>query len=308
MCPAETILVVEDNPDIADLLTNDFLPSLGYEVLHAGSGEQAISMLEKVRVDLIILDFNLPGIDGVTTLRKLVERGLLIPTILVTAHGSEQVAVDAFRLGICNYLTKPLDLEQLSEVIDSTFRWSRLQRERDVLLARLEQQIQQSAVLSRVGQLVTGSLGLNGVARGVVEAAIYLTGADEGFLFVVDEQTGELTLRAEKRGGQHEVALRRLPVHNAALERVLHNGKPIRLSERTGDAKDQTKGGPHRSRSILHVPITAPTRALGLLTVIKTERPVEFGEADEQLLAALRDYAASAIQDALVFEASHRAT
>ena len=149
MCPAETILVVEDNPDISDLLTKDFLPNLGYVTLHAASGEEALAIIEKTAPDLIIMDFNLPGIDGVTTLRRLSERGLSIPAILVTAHGSEAVAVDAFRLGIRDYLTKPLDLDELVEAINSAFRSARLQKERDALIARLERQVREAAVFSR---------------------------------------------------------------------------------------------------------------------------------------------------------------
>ncbi len=305
MSPAETILVVEDNPDVAELLTRDFLPNLGYNALHAGSGEAALNVILKSPPELLILDFNLPGMDGITMLRRLSERAPAIPTILVTAHGSEQVAVDAFRLGICDYLTKPLDLDQLVQSIDSAFRSARLKKERDSLICRLERQVRETTVLSRVGQLVTSSLETDEVLRRIVEAGVYLTGAEEGFLLLYDAQSEEMTLRAEKNLGDREVAIRRVPISDNLLGQIISSGKPLRTTQRVDRERLKLKTG-YLVRSSLHVPVKARDQVLGVLSVANALKLREFADADELLLVALSDYAAIAIHNARLYDESRR--
>jgi len=76
--PAETILVVEDNADVAELLTRDFLPNLGYNTMHARTGEDAMVAIQKAPRTFSSWIFNLPGIDGISMLRRLSERDIAI--------------------------------------------------------------------------------------------------------------------------------------------------------------------------------------------------------------------------------------
>ncbi|MBK7893925.1 MAG: response regulator [Anaerolineaceae bacterium] len=70
----------------------------------------------------------MPRLTGLEVLEKLRERGIEIPAILATAHGSEESAVAAFRLGIRDYVIKPFDADEISESVDRALRESRLQR------------------------------------------------------------------------------------------------------------------------------------------------------------------------------------
>jgi CheY-like chemotaxis protein len=109
----ETILVVDDNLEIAQYLSEVALPGMGYRTLVAHDGKGAIKYLRSNsdRIDLMVLDLQLPDVDGLELLRKLDSEGRSIPTILFTAHGSEQVAVEAFlvlRISITNdVVTEP---------------------------------------------------------------------------------------------------------------------------------------------------------------------------------------------------------
>jgi two-component system NtrC family sensor kinase len=113
----ETILVVDDNHQIAYFLVRELLPSLGYKTLVAHTGKAGLELLRTNPVSLMLLDMQLPDFTGLDLLRQLASEGRKVPTILFTAHGSLEIAVDAFRLGVQDYLAKPVDVDSLSAAI-----------------------------------------------------------------------------------------------------------------------------------------------------------------------------------------------
>lgn len=126
----ETILIVDDNRQISGFLAGSVLPSLGYEVLVAYTGRQGLDLICQHHrlIDLILLDLQLPDTTGIDLLRTLEHENIYVPTILMTGHGSEQVAVDAFRLGVQDYLNKPVDTDILAKAIERALTISRLRR------------------------------------------------------------------------------------------------------------------------------------------------------------------------------------
>ena len=105
----ETILVIDDNRQVANFLAHKILPDLGFKALVAYNGQKGLDLIRSGKIDVLLLDLNLPDMDGLQLLRRLAEDGRSLPTILITAQGSEQIAIDAFRLGVQDYLTKPVD-------------------------------------------------------------------------------------------------------------------------------------------------------------------------------------------------------
>lgn len=301
----EKILVVEDNPKVSGLLTRDILPNLGYKAILAEYGKEALAFIERDDPVLVLLDLQLPDMDGMEVLRQLHQRGIYIPTILMTAHGSEQVAVEAFRLGVHDYLTKPLDLSQLAEAIERILRSNRLQQERDSLVIKLEQQVRQTAVLTRIGQMITSSLDTDEVLRRIVEAAVYLTHAEEGFLLLHDDETDELLLRAEKNLGDRDVAIRRVPVNDNILGLVYRTGKALHTPQTIGRDDLKLKTG-YLVKASLHVPLKARNKVLGVLSVDNTLQSKAFTEAHESLLSSLGSYAAIALDNARLYHESRQ--
>jgi DNA-binding response OmpR family regulator len=103
----ETILVVDDSLEIARVLDEYMLTPQGYKVLHAGNGQKGLAQAIAHNPDLILLDMNMPRMSGIEMLEQLRQTDYKAPVIFMTMHGSERVAVDAFRLGVSNYLIKP---------------------------------------------------------------------------------------------------------------------------------------------------------------------------------------------------------
>jgi two-component system NtrC family sensor kinase len=218
---AECVLVIDDSAEIRSFLRESVLEPTGYVVLTAPDGQSGLERALTEQPDLIMLDVNMPRMTGIEVLEALQKEKVSIPVILMTFYGSENVAVQAFRLGVKDYIRKPFDVDEVLLVIERALNESRLQREREVLLQRLEttneqleQRITELTTLYAVGQSVTSLLDLDKVLNRVVEAAIYIASADEGSLLLVDEETQELYLRATKGMGERQARGFRLKIED----------------------------------------------------------------------------------------------
>lgn len=297
----ETILVVDDNRQIANFIANKLLPGLGYETLVVYDGKSALHLVKTRRLSLILLDLQLPDMNGLDLLRQMANEGINIPTILATAYGSEKVAVDAFRLGVQDYLIKPVDPDTLNAAITRSLSESRLRKEKANLNTRLKEQVSWLAELLKVGQSVTSTLEVDEVLRRIVEAGVKLTRADEGFLALADEKNGQLFLRAFKNLDQEESKTLRLPINDSLVGSVLRNKRPLRLNCKEGDELIKVSTG-FLVNNLLHVPILLREKPIGVLSVDNRGVQRPFKEIDEAMLTSLADYASVAIDNSGLYQ------
>jgi DNA-binding NtrC family response regulator len=111
------ILVVDDDQSIATAFER-FLKHEGHGCIVASNSEDAIRLVGERDPDLVVMDIRMPGVDGLTTLQALRSRFPDLYVVMMTAYGTSQTSIDAIRAGAFEYLTKPLDLDQLRTVID----------------------------------------------------------------------------------------------------------------------------------------------------------------------------------------------
>ena len=104
------IMIVDDEENIRFLYKEE-LEEEGYEVALAGSGEEALDMLDRVKPDIITLDIKMPGMDGIETLRKIKEKDRTVPVVLCTAYG--QYKQDFSSWASDAYVVKSADLSEL---------------------------------------------------------------------------------------------------------------------------------------------------------------------------------------------------
>ena len=109
---ARKILVVDDDPGIRDALRM-ILEYEGYGVLTAGDGKTALSSLDTERVDAVLLDIKMPGMDGLETLDRIAEREAAPPVLMISGHGDIATAVEATRRGAVDFLEKPPERERI---------------------------------------------------------------------------------------------------------------------------------------------------------------------------------------------------
>ena len=138
------ILVVDDNPTNAKVLF-DVLEAAGFRVCLARSGESALEKLQVINPDLILLDVMMPGIDGFETCRRLKadEATQDIPVIFMTALTDTTHKVQGFALGAVDYVTKPIQQEEVLARVSVHMRLRNLNRELQQLNQTLEQQVTQ---------------------------------------------------------------------------------------------------------------------------------------------------------------------
>jgi two-component system KDP operon response regulator KdpE len=117
---AGSILVVDDEPQIRRVLRST-LSSRGYTISEAGTGEDAVQLVPKLKPDLILLDVNLPGISGVETCREI-RRASDAPIIMLTVRNAERDKVIALDAGADDYVTKPFSIEELLARIRASLR------------------------------------------------------------------------------------------------------------------------------------------------------------------------------------------
>jgi DNA-binding NtrC family response regulator len=128
----EIILVADDDPYIQEAL-GDRLESLGYRVLKAGDGKEALEMIERQDLQLVFLDIEMPGLKGLDVLREVRKREKDFPVIMITAYGSIDVAVEAMKEGAYDFIPKPFKASHIALVVEKAMERQRLRREKDVL-------------------------------------------------------------------------------------------------------------------------------------------------------------------------------
>jgi signal transduction histidine kinase len=106
------ILVVDDEKEIRSLLTEALTDIGGFEVTLAASGEEALNRIAQERFDLVLTDLRMDGMDGLQLLAEVTHSQPDILTVIMSAHGTIDSALEAMRRGACDYLTKPLNLEE----------------------------------------------------------------------------------------------------------------------------------------------------------------------------------------------------
>jgi len=127
MTPDPRILVVDDEPPIRRLLKTA-LTAQSWRVEEAADGLEALDFLRRNKVDLIVLDLGLPGLDGLDVTRRLRETGNVTPIIVLSSRDDEKGKVAALDLGADDYVTKPFGVEELAARIRAALR-HRLQQE-----------------------------------------------------------------------------------------------------------------------------------------------------------------------------------
>ena len=283
----ERVLVIDDSRQAREFAADYVLRPNGFEPTLARDGAEGIRLALQNPPDLIILDYEMSNMNGLDVLRALRAKDMSIPVILSTAHGSEQFAVEVFRLGVRDYVTKPYEVEDMLKAIERSLIEARLKRERDDLVSRLlnsnkalEARLRELNALYGIGKSVTALLDHEGLLQRILEAAQFVTGAHTCAVHLVDAESGHLRVEALR----------------GALEQ---NGKsPIETMARVVARTRQ----PILSPGGVVVPLIVGSRFIGTLDAVNRSGAARaFAEHDKTLLQALADYAAIAIENARLF-------
>jgi two-component system, NtrC family, nitrogen regulation response regulator NtrX len=170
---ARKILVVDDDTGIRDALRM-ILEYEGYQVLTAADGKTALSSLDSERVDAVLLDIKMPGMDGLETLDRIAEREAAPPVLMISGHGDIATAVEATRRGAVDFLEKPPERERILISLANALSRNTLVAENE----RLRQKLEEESVL--VGKSVPMQKLRAEVARAAPTTATVLIMGESG--------------------------------------------------------------------------------------------------------------------------------
>ncbi|HJO03529.1 MAG TPA: sigma-54 dependent transcriptional regulator [Acidobacteriota bacterium] len=194
----DRVLIVDDESSMRAMLSIA-LGDEGWEVHAAGDGNEALALLSKQPVDVVVSDIRMPGVDGMELLRHVRDRSPRTEVSLITAHASTDSAIEAVRLGAYDYVTKPFDVEELKVTVRHALERQALQRENVMLRGELTERhgfgnlVGESSAMHRVFELIrrvkdsTSTVliaGESGTGKELVARAIHYNGERDEAPFV----------------------------------------------------------------------------------------------------------------------------
>jgi signal transduction histidine kinase len=164
---------------------------------------------------------------------------------------------------------------------------------------RLEQRLAELSLLHDLGKSLSATLNLPELLTQIVEVAVRLTQADEGVLFLPDPDSDTLYVRAAKNVGDQIARELHLPADDSLAGQVMDTGQPVLVNNEAGWGKIKAE---YPARSLVYIPLISKGHTIGVLGINNKPRPHLFTQHEQEMLGALAGYAATAIENALLFE------
>ncbi len=133
----EKILIVDDEPDMLELLSMIIIEKTPYEVITTNNPLEVIDLIRKNNVDLVIADLKMPDMDGIELLNSIKKIDEDLTVIIITAYGTIESAVETMHKGAFDFITKPFRKEQILYTIDRALKWQKMQKENILLKQEL---------------------------------------------------------------------------------------------------------------------------------------------------------------------------
>jgi len=124
-----SVMIVDDEEDFLETLVKR-LEKRDIKVIGAKSGEEALELLQKSPVDVVVLDVKMPGMDGIEALKEIKRRHPLVEVVLLTGHASTEVAIRGMELGAFDYLMKPIGMDELLYKVQDAYERVTIQKKK----------------------------------------------------------------------------------------------------------------------------------------------------------------------------------
>ncbi len=305
MAPGEQILIVESDPDIADLIGRQSLQPLGYQVTVVGDAASAIKFAIQTTPSLILANLNLPGLSGKDMLAALNAQGVKSPVIVIAEKGQESDAIQAFRLGASDVIFWPVRDAEVVSIVERALSQTRESRERqkmgsqiDSMNAELQKRLRDLTTILSTAKAVVSITDQRVLFDRILESALQVAEADICWLMLREERSNAYLLRAQRNLPEAWAKKMNQPVDDGISSLVALSGESLVMS---GSPLQKLKVSA-LGKSIGVIPIKIQSEVIGLLIVArKIDR--EITREAQTLLEAMADYASISLVNARLFRA-----
>jgi len=290
----EKILIIDDEDFILQL-SSDILRKSEYNVQTASDGRQGIKFLESDKFDLILTDIKMPNINGLDVIRHVRVNNKEIPIIVITGHGTLDIAIDSLRLGAQGFILKPFTPAELRTSVTEALEKTRLLNENIRMRALMP--------LFEVGKQIIGEVDTKILFKLLVDTTVKETRADRVCLALLDNETGSLRVK-ESHGASPDFINKFENIYSKELsELIFKDLKPFLISPDAQLPRELEKAV--KIQDIAHgifVPLTTRGKITGLISVCRTSKDRPFTSSDIELVSVLSGQAAAAIENAHLYE------
>jgi signal transduction histidine kinase len=301
----ERILLVENDPELSDLISRQTLRPLGYQVEIVGAAAQAIDKATRFLPDVILADLNLPGLSGKDLLVALNSQGLEIPIIVISPKGMEGDVIQAFRLGAADLIYWPIREAEIVAAVERVLGQVRSRREREALALELKQanqemsrRVRELTTIFAIGKAVITTTDQQDLFHKIVEGAVFVSEADSGWLLVREESSRSFYLKACRNLPKEIASRTNQPWDDGISSLVALSGEPLTIH---GEPLKRFKIS-QLGQSAIVVPVKVKKEVVGLLVGLrKSDTP--FSSGQQALLEALADYASISLVNTHLFKA-----
>ncbi|MFH2093040.1 MAG: HD domain-containing phosphohydrolase [Pseudomonadota bacterium] len=310
------VLIVDDEEGILDV-TEGYFQRKGYEVYTAANGIEALEILNRVTIECVFTDINMPRMDGLELAERIRHIENTLPVVVMTGYPSLENSIQTLKNGVVDYLIKPVNLEQMELTLKRILRERALFVENLILKEEVERQerlkqlnaelldrIEEVNTLNRVMEDFSNTDSSYSIFNKVVELGVDELKADKVFFHIYSDQDKSLVQVAGNDCGINDEQVRSLfgrdlsPSANAFILDILegdHN--PCLISEsRKNDRLDDVV------HSLMVVPLKIREKTFGIASAFSFHDAKKFNEKDLYYMSFITQKAASAIENIALYE------
>lgn len=167
------VLIVDDDKNIRRMIEVHLKKEKSYEAIQAANGEACLKTLQEEVPDLILLDIQMPGIDGIETLEQIKQQYSRIPIIMMSAHGTIDIAVRSMKLGAYDFITKPFSGDRLNITVRNALESNELRGEVEQLRRELQEKYQFKNIIGQSGAIQNVFRSVSKVINSNVTVLLY---------------------------------------------------------------------------------------------------------------------------------------
>ena len=297
----ERILLVDPDTSSSRALAELVLLPRGFTPLMANGEDEGVKKAIAEAPHLVLL--HLPLDESAHCLRRLRQAGHPVPAVLMLDQASVHISVELLRLGVRDYLVNPSPPDEVVRVVSRVLSQEAASSHSQsapnhsaIPSRRFARPSIEATLMARIGQSVGSSLDLEWVLKRISEAAAYVAEAEEGHVLLVDDDTGQLRLRAARHLDEKRAEGPGIRTSDNAVGMVASSTKSM-LTSQDGSGNPAINTG-YLVKSQLHVPLKANGHVIGVLGVEKQTSEACFTQTHLRRLSALADSVGPAVENA----------